>query len=225
MPHDRLSVAAFTAIPFDADEGPAGRILRTARELLLARGFSGLTMDALAHDLGMSKKTLYAHFPSKDALVLAIIDVTGRTIRREVDSVLSDANRSFTQKLHGVLGVISRQFTVLRPDFVRDLQRFAPPCFQRLREMREHNMPLVFGKLFRIGIAEGTVRDDLDVGFLVEFWMQAMHGMQQPAVLARSGLTPQETFERGVDLLFLGLLTPLGAAEFRSSSLQGSGIR
>ena len=41
------------------------RILEAARAHLFAYGYSALTMDALAHDLGMSKKTLYVYFPRR----------------------------------------------------------------------------------------------------------------------------------------------------------------
>jgi AcrR family transcriptional regulator len=214
MPHDNEPTARPGTVPFDADNSPTGRILRTARELFLARTFSGLTMAALAHELGMSKKTLYAHFASKDALVMAIIEVTGHTIRREVDEVLNDAQHRFTEKLRAVLRIVGLQFSAVTPNFVRDLQRFAPDCYQRLHEMREHNMPLVFGRLFRIGMAEGMVRDDLDVNFLVEFWLQSMHGLQQPAAMERTGLTPRETFEKGLELFCLGVLTQEGKADY-----------
>ena len=58
-----------------------------------------LGLDALAHELGMSKKTLYAHFRSKDTIVAAIIDRTGALIRASVRSgaLYAKANkRQFT---------------------------------------------------------------------------------------------------------------------------------
>lgn len=216
QPGPRLSAAPLgtAAVAFDAEDTPAGRILRSARDMLLARTYSGLTMDALAHELGMSKKTLYAHYPSKDALVGAIIDTTARTIRRQADAVLSDPSRRFSHKLQAVLALVGAQFSVLRPGFVQDLQRVSPALFRQLAEMRERNIPLVFGRLLEMGVAEGLVRADVGVAFLVEFWLQAMHGLQQPAALARTGLTPQETFERGLDLFCQGLLTVAGRSEY-----------
>jgi AcrR family transcriptional regulator len=215
MRRDGVNRAPLDAVPFDTDDSPPGRILRVARELFLARTFSGLTMEALAHELGISKKTLYAHFSSKDVLLVAIIEATGRTIRRQVDGLLNDPSHSFMQKLRGVLRIVGLQFSMVTPNFVRDLQRFAPTGYRHLREMREHNMPLVFGRLFRIGVTEGMVRDDLDVDLLVEFWLQTMHGMQQPAVMERTGLTPRATFEKGFELFFLGVLTAKGRADHR----------
>jgi AcrR family transcriptional regulator len=57
--------------------GPASlrrRVLEAARAHFFSHGFRTVTMDDLAAELGMSKKTLYAHFPSKDALLEAVMN-------------------------------------------------------------------------------------------------------------------------------------------------------
>ena len=51
----------------------AQRILTSARQQFMTLGFKNVTMDDLASDMGMSKKTLYAHFPSKSALVKGVL--------------------------------------------------------------------------------------------------------------------------------------------------------
>ena len=58
------------------------RILARARNDFLAQGFRSVTMDDLAAELGMSKKTLYVHFPSKKALLEAIVSDKFRSCRR-----------------------------------------------------------------------------------------------------------------------------------------------
>ena len=55
-------------------------------------------MDDLAHELGMSKKTLYRHFRSKDALIESIIEEIGQAIRDRMDSVLADPEARFHTK-------------------------------------------------------------------------------------------------------------------------------
>lgn len=56
---------------------PAGRklgtVTRTAQQLFLAQGFSATSMDAIAKAAGVSKATLYAYFPSKEALFASLI--------------------------------------------------------------------------------------------------------------------------------------------------------
>lgn len=67
---------AIDAAPTLVDEvrSPKPRaILDAAAELFLAQGFAAVSMDAVARRAGVSKATLYAHFPGKDALFGAMV--------------------------------------------------------------------------------------------------------------------------------------------------------
>src|SRR5215207_9578204 len=48
-------------------------ILDAAGKLFLAQGFAAVSMEAVAREAGVSKATLYAHFPGKDAIFAAMV--------------------------------------------------------------------------------------------------------------------------------------------------------
>lgn len=196
-----------------ADDAPAERILRAAREQVFARGYNALTMDALAHELGMSKKTLYAHFASKDEIVAAVIDAAGGSIRAEAEAVLGDPALSFVGKLRQVVAIVGMHWGRVTPTMLRELERFAPPLHRRLEELKQRNIPLVIGRLLRVGVTEGMVRDDIDPDFAVQFWLQSLNGLLNPATLKRLALTPREAFDNGVRMFFLAVLSDAGRAE------------
>ena len=54
--------------------GKRERVVEAARELFLAHGLRGTSMEAIARRAGVAKPTLYAHFPDKDAVFLAILE-------------------------------------------------------------------------------------------------------------------------------------------------------
>lgn len=197
--------------PIDLDASPAGRILATARELLLRDRYSGLTMGGLAFALGMSKKTLYVHFASKDAIVSAIIEATGATIRRQVGALLAGPE-GFPAKLEGLLAIVAAQFGPLTPEFLQDLQRYAPHLYGEIDALKERNIRTLFARLLAIGVEQGMVRADIDPALMVEYWLQIIKGVHDPAVLARTDLTPRAAFEKAVDLFLTGILTPEGRA-------------
>ena len=190
------------------------RILEVARTLLLAYGFNALTMDDLARELGMSKKTLYVHFPSKNALAEAILDGIGKSIRTRLEAVLSHPEFTFAQKLCGVIDVVGSVLGKVSPATFRDLQRNAPHLYQKIEAIRQKNIPFVIGSLIRTGIAEGMVRPEIDPAFAAEFWLQAIRGLIQPDILDRTQLTPKQTLEKGIHLFFNGLLTPAGRKDY-----------
>lgn len=202
----------------------AARILRVASEQLFTQGYQALTMDGLAHELGMSKKTLYAHFAGKDEIITAIIDAAGRAIRIQVEAVIGDEALSFTTKLHHIMAIVGAQWGRLTPALLRELERFAPPLLDRLQALRQRNIPLVLGRMLRLGMAQGMVRQDLDADFAVQFWLQSLNGLLQPSTLAQLDLTPREAFENGLRLFFWAVLSEVGRADFAPSSQRRSSM-
>jgi AcrR family transcriptional regulator len=202
----------------EAPDPAAGRILKVAREQLFTHGYHALTMDGLAHELGMSKKTLYAHFAGKDEIVGAIIEAAGRTIRRQVETVIGNEALNFTAKLREIMTIVGAHWGRLTPSLLREFERFAPHILDRLEALRQRNIPLAIGRMLRLGVTQGMVRRDLDADFAVQFWLQSLNGLVQPKTLEQLGLTPRAAFENGVRLFFWAVLTEAGRADFAQSS-------
>src|SRR5215207_2931705 len=107
------SAGSSTSTVAASDQGVRGRILQQARADFFSHGYSSLTMDALAAELGMSKKTLYVHFTGKDEIVAAIIDHLGSEIRADADALLGNRQLNFSEKLRGfVEGMVTRMATL-----------------------------------------------------------------------------------------------------------------
>jgi AcrR family transcriptional regulator len=193
---------------------PADRIVDAARTHLFTYGYSALNMDELAAGLGMSKKTLYVHFPSKDALVEAIFaDFVGE-VRASAEALFTDRTLSFTAKLHRFSEAMVQRFLRMGPHIFRDLQRSAPHIYRRIEELRHNNIPLIFGQLVQQGQAAGMVRADLDPKFAIEFWRPAIQSLMHPDTLERLKLSPDQMFTQAIDLFFGGLLTPAGRKDY-----------
>lgn len=190
------------------------RILQHARMRFFRDGYGALKMDDLAADVGISKKTLYVHFTSKRALCRAIIDQIAEEIRRDADTVLRDRRLTFVEKLRGFSQGMMERFSRVGPEVLPELARLAPDLHRHLDAVRAKNIPYVFGRLIEEGQLAGVIRDDVSPVFVAEFHLHAMQGMMQPATLRRLKLTPPETFDFAVRLLFGGLLTPAGQKEY-----------
>ena len=209
-----MPAAPTSTPPAPETDAPDHRILAAARQQLFKYGYNALTMDDLAHELGMSKKTLYQHYSGKDAIIDLIIDGIGRTARTEMDAILNNPRLTFAQKLRAVVDVVAPRLALLSPAMMRELQRYAPKIFQKIDELRQNNIPYVFGRLFRAGIEEGAVRRDLDPDFAALFWLQAVRGLVHPDTLAVTQLTTQQTLHKALELFTGGLLTPAGRKDY-----------
>lgn len=189
------------------------RILHQAREHFFAHGYSACTMDELAVELGMSKKTLYVHFRSKDEILRAVLEQLGAEVRAEADALFANRHLNFAEKLRGFAEGMFERLSHLNPRTPRELQRFAPQLHQQLVEIRQRNIPYVFGRFIEEGQIAGKVRTDINAAFAVEFFLQAMQGLMQSGALDRHRIAPQDLVPRAIDLFFGGLLTPAGRKE------------
>ncbi|MFZ9681707.1 MAG: TetR/AcrR family transcriptional regulator [Cephaloticoccus sp.] len=196
---------------------PTVRILEQARGLLLGLGYSGFTMDALAAELAMSKRTLYQHFRGKDAMLRAAISDFGAGMRAEADTLLAQRGVSFAEKLRGLTLTLAERLGKLRPEVLQDIARNAPLAYRHLEHVRGETITHVFGRFIEEGQATGAIRDDVSPVFAGEFYMHAMQGIMRGDTLRRLHLSPSEASERAIQLFFGGLLTPAGAKDYEKN--------
>lgn len=192
--------------PDDRAGGDRRRIVDAARSHFFSQGFGAVTMDQLAAELGMSKKTLYLHFPSKDALLEAVIDQFADGASSLLGRIFSDTRASVPDKLRNALAGISEHLAPIQPAFLASLRRLAPRQYERIQALRRHNLTAHLVPLLTTGRKHGEIRGDADPAFIVELLLQALHGLLEPDTLHRLGRTPSQAVREGLDLLFHGIL-------------------
>jgi AcrR family transcriptional regulator len=193
-----------------SDRTARQRILGAAREQFLAHGFHRVTMDDLAEGLGMSKKTIYAHFRSKSALLEAMLLDKFRCVEEELEAITSECAADFPTGLHRLLECVQRHTEEIRPPFVRDIQREAPDLFKVVQARRREVIQRSFSKLLGEGRREGLIRTDTPVHLLIEILLGAVEAIINPPRLAELGLSPKSGFTAIVSVILEGALTPEG---------------
>lgn len=186
------------------------RILDAARKAFVSHGFAGTTMDDLARELGMSKKTLYRSFASKEAIVDALVTLKIKAITDGIDRIMADPAAGFSARAQRVMNHVMTELSGVSPVFLRDLQRFLPHIFRRIENFRRVVVPELWGRLLREGRDEGLVRDDVDPTFAAELMLHAIQGLLNAESLDRLHLTPTQAFAKTTSLLLGGLLTAAG---------------
>ncbi len=124
--------------------------------------------------------------------------------------MLADPNGDFAERLEAVLAIVSTYLGLLTPALVDDLARHAPQIASAIDALKARNIPVVIGEVLRGGVAAGLVRDDIDIPFAVEFWLETIKGLHTPASLARTGRAPRAVFDEAFALFLAALLTDRG---------------
>ena len=166
-------------------------------------------MDDLARELGMSKKTVYAHFASKEALLRAVL-IQRVTETDEGMEAIIRAKESFPAKLGHIARFLQGKMAEVSPIFLEDIRRYAPECFGIVEEFRARAIPRYFSRLFEEGIRAGHVRRQVRRDLLIRMLVLSIQGIIRPEALAELHLHPREALEHILAITFEGILTPKG---------------
>ena len=201
---------AASAATAGSENSAAHRIVVTARNHFFAHGFRSVTMDDLAAELGMSKKTLYAAFPSKLDLLHAVLLEKFRHVEADLDQVMSSISTDVLGALHRLLACMQRHAGEIQPPFVRDIRREAPEVFKTVEDQRRKIIQRYFGKIFDEGRRAGIIRKDIPTRLMIAMLVGVTEAIMNPPKMAELGLTPQTGYVSVVTVILEGLLTEKG---------------
>jgi AcrR family transcriptional regulator len=186
------------------------RIVAAARAHFMAHGFRGVTMDDLATELGMSKKTLYAQFESKSALLAAVIDAKLCAADADLERVAAESSSDFLGSLQHLLACLRQHSEELQPPFLRDVAREAPELFQSVQTRRRELIQRRFGKLLGEGRKAGMIRKDISIDLMIEILVGATDALVNPAKLAELDLSARTGLSAIVAIFLHGVVTEKG---------------
>jgi AcrR family transcriptional regulator len=175
--------------------------LDRAAEILLAEGFTSLTVDELARRLKCSKSTLYGVAATKELLVIAVtkrfFEQATRHIESEVESI-TDPGRRISSYLKGVGAAMSD----LSTSFYQDMVSYPPTA--EIYDINSAAAARRVRELIENGVEQGHFRD-VDAHFAGHVIAWNIEGIQSGRLLAASGLSAGQAYLNLGDLLLMGL--------------------
>ncbi|MBU4533352.1 MAG: TetR/AcrR family transcriptional regulator [Eubacteriales bacterium] len=180
----------------------ATRVLTSFRELSMDKGLKAVTMDELAAHAGVSKRTLYRYFPSKQALVEALVDDLLTGFGREIETML-EGPLSPIEKIRFIISIIAERVLVLRPVIIADIQRYYPTAWDRIDRFRMQRIHYM-GELIAEGQKRGEFRP-IDPRIVVNAIVAAVRATATPDFVISHGLTMSATIDQLFSLILYGI--------------------
>ena len=176
-------------------------LLRQAEAIILAEGFTSVTMDELAQRLGCSKATLYSLASTKEQLVLAVTRAFFREATAEIEQAVQaepDARQRIRVYLTGV-GTAMRRHSHA---FYDDMVGYEPTAqiYRKNSAAAAHRVH----ELIEEGVRTGVFRA-LNGHFAAHVVAVTIDAVQSGVLLERTGLTAGDAFSELGDLLLDGL--------------------
>jgi len=136
-------------------------IVNTAHDLFLRYGFKHITMDHIAQEIGISKKTIYQFFKDKKELVYV---ATKHSFAEEAQ-MIEEVTKNSTNAVHELFMVsqhLREKMSKMHPFILLDLKRYYRNAWNLFKECKEDIFQSQIYKLLVRGIAEGNFRKDID---------------------------------------------------------------
>jgi AcrR family transcriptional regulator len=184
-------------------------ILETAISLFYARGCKAVTMDEIASEAGISKRTLYEHFSDKEALLTSGIHWWNQKSHTAMEAITKQAENILDVLLR-VHHFQSELMVKMSIDLSSDIKKYYPQVFKNsILASREEHRKKTKDFLLR-GQAEGLFRADINIDLindLLEMMFYFIHDNNKALVQKYS----YEEFFRGTTLCYIrGISTEKG---------------
>ena len=193
------------------DSATHRRIVAAARRSFFTNGPRSVTMDELARELGMSKKTLYEHFPSKTELVRTVILDKFRDLDAEMKQIAAQSSSDFRAALQHLLAYLHRG--EIQPVFFRDISRETPEMFRLVENQRIELVQRYFREIFVQGSKAGIIRDDVQPELVTEILLAAVRAVMTPEKLDSLKLGVENGFSAIIQVILQGIVTAKGRSE------------
>jgi AcrR family transcriptional regulator len=152
-------------------------ILPPCTEMFLTLGFKSVTMDDIAQRLGISKKTLYTHYPNKQALVRACVFDFFNYVTEEINGICQLSKNPIIE-LHDIKMFMMKHIKNEKISPQYQLKKYYPEIFHELSDKQLDFMISCVSKSLKEGVATGLFRANLNIPFIARLYFNGMMGIK-----------------------------------------------
>jgi AcrR family transcriptional regulator len=149
------------------------RIQAKAREMFMRYGIRSVSMDDIAHQLSMSKKTIYQFYTEKNELVDAIMEAEIRQMQEECVRYSLHA-RDAVDEIFLTMELTLEQFRNLNPVVLHDMEKFHFDSYQRINRHKQDFLMKIISENLERGIREALYRPELNVDVLAKYRLESL---------------------------------------------------
>lgn len=190
------------------------KIIFAASAQFFKHGYSAISMDSISDSLGMSKKTLYTIFTSKNDLLVHVINQFKLNLGSEVEQILNNEEFDFNTKLKNMMLGIGNSLSRISPEFLADLRLNLPEMWESLRKYKMEAAYVRFNRLIAQGKKEGYIKKEINKSVAVAMYALAIeslfdkHFLEQMPDEIKTTIpdNPSELYESIISILFDGMI-------------------
>ncbi|GIN20187.1 MAG TPA: TetR/AcrR family transcriptional regulator [Bacillus bacterium] len=179
------------------------QIQETVLELIVQKGLK-FTMNDVAEKQGISKRTIYEHFESKQHMIETIVDDAIEEVKQREQEIFQSKELSYKQKLAKVLSIVPSGLSFGDTALLEQMKRFAPNEWVKVDQLLQNGWDIV-QQIIELGIENGEFRP-LDVPSVIQLLRGASTAIFDPDFHAYNVHSLEKVVETMVDIVTHGLM-------------------
>jgi AcrR family transcriptional regulator len=185
------------------------KILERATEMFLNLGFKSITMDDLAHEMGISKKTIYAHFENKTALVEGCTLHVFEKITGGIDQICS-LKKNPIEELYEIKKFAMQHLKNERSSPQYQLQKYYPRIYKTLKAKQFEVMQSCVFQNVAKGIELGIYRANLNIDFVSRIYLSGVTSIKDHQLFPSHMFSAVTLMDDYLEYHLRAIVTPKG---------------
>ena len=159
------------------------QIIEKATEMYLTLGFKSVTMDDIANEMGISKKTIYQHFANKNDLVEAVTMQMFDSISCGIDQICQP-DKNAIEELFEIKDFVLHKLKDEKASPIFQLQKYFPKIYKTLHGKEYCKMQDCVVTNLKKGVETGLYRPEIDIEFISKIYYSCVHALKDKNVFS-----------------------------------------
>ena len=191
------------------------KIINTATDLFLNFGFKSVTMDDIANQLGISKKTIYVYFENKKKLVRAIDKCLFKKITDGIKEIKKKSSDPISE-LYEIKFYLMRSLKGEKASPYYQLKKYYPSIFKDLKKRKFEFIIKSSRESLKKGISQGLFRKSINIDLISRLYFNASLGLKDPEVFSKEIFDPEILMENYLEYHLRAIVTEKGLKKLKN---------
>ncbi|MGE5356108.1 MAG: TetR/AcrR family transcriptional regulator [Deltaproteobacteria bacterium] len=190
------------------------KILEHSARLFLRLGIRNVTMDDIANDLGISKRTLYEHFESKESIISKIVDFHIENEKYQFEKIQNESKNAIEMMIR-LSDLIFHMYNKLHPSVMSDLKKHYTESWKSIESFHTEAIREIIEQNIILGIREGLYRIDIDPVVLSLLFVKQLQLFSDDSNIHLEKKSKPDIIQQFFDYNMYGLLSKKGIDNYR----------
>lgn len=146
------------------------RIVDDAARVFWTNGIRSMTMDDVARELGISKKTLYLYVKDKNDLVTKVLMQTNCRFHEHIHGILQQGLNAIDE-MYAIAQYIAGEMARFHPSLYFDLAKYHPDACRIMDQGKQVEVVDMVAANMEKGMREGLYRENLNVPLIAKLYV------------------------------------------------------